>query len=96
MSEQEVTSTTSESEVTFKTFCADFIEEANKRDLFDGIEAAVESWVELIKSNYKWNHYHDMWCDEDRVFEKLIAICNILENEIDGLRYIDLSFLWNG
>lgn len=66
---------------TFETFFAYLKQEVIKRKLFNGIEANAKIWVKKMKREY-YNH-HELWSDRDRVFEKILAIREFLEDEID-------------
>lgn len=75
---------------TFETFYADLKEEAIRRNLFDGKTADVKSWSDHMKWEYINHHYYDMWDDEDRVYEKILAIRELLKDEI-GVETITMT-----
>lgn len=72
----------------FEIFLKEFREEAARRNLLNGERVKVEDWLKVLTGEY--HTFYDIWTDWQRVFEKVLAIYDILKFRIGESRVITL------
>lgn len=77
----------------YNQFCKDLREEATKRDLFGDKRASVQDWMDNLREEY--NNHNNIWEDIERLFEKVIAIYELLRFDIGRQRIITMTTFMN-